>query len=202
MTVAVDHDKKAGTVLARDTGKPLWNFQGSILKDYYSLAGARDGSQLAIMGIPDQPRGAFLLDGKTGKVRHICYDEEHGSGPLSLAISPDGNTLAVGYAPYDIILWNTRTGERQKLLKGHSNWVVSLAFSADSQRLISGAGDNTARIWDVQAGKEIGRFRFESENCIYVQSVGFSFDGTLILAAARPIGNRGDASLIILKAPH
>ena len=64
--------------------------------------------------------------------------------------------LAVGYAPYDIILWNAQTGSRQKLLKGHSNWVVSLAFSADGKRLISGAGDSTARLWDLETARKSG----------------------------------------------
>ena len=79
----------------------------------------------------------------------------------------------MGYAPYDIILWNAQTGARQKLLKGHSNWVVSLAFSADGKRLISGAGDSTARIWDMESGKEIGRIRFPGESS-YVEGVGLS----------------------------
>ena len=157
----VDHDKPAGAVLDRATGQVLWTFRGFVRDDFFTLAGAQDGSRLVVQEIPGQPRGAFLLDGATGEVRHTCYDKEHGSGPLSVAISPDGKRLAVGYAPYDIILWNARTGERQKLLKGHSNWVVSLAFSADGKRLISGAGDSTARIWDVESGKEIGRIRFQ-----------------------------------------
>ncbi|MDH7502294.1 MAG: hypothetical protein QHJ82_06210 [Verrucomicrobiota bacterium] len=109
---------------------------------------------------------------------------EHGAGPLSVGISPNGDTLAVGYAPWDIILWNARTGARQKLLKGHSNWVVSLAFSADSKRLISGAGDSTARVWDLESGKEIGRIRFRGESS-YVDGVGLSPKGDIAFAVAR-----------------
>jgi len=180
----VDHDKPAGAVLAREGAKPLWQFGSLARSDFYTLAGAQDGSRLAILEIPGQPRGAFLLDGMTGNVLHTCYDKEHGSGPLSVAISPDGNTLAVGYAPYDIILWNAKTGARQKLLKGHSNWVVSLAFSADSTRLISGAGDSTARVWDVQRGKEIGRIRFPGEST-YVKGVGLSPNGEVAFASVR-----------------
>jgi WD40 repeat protein len=123
----------------QDGGRPV---------DHHKPAGA-------VLDTPGEPRGAFLLEGETGKVVHTCYDKEHGSGPLSVAFSPDGNTLAVGYAPYDIILWNARTGERDSLLPGHSNWVVSLAFSADSKRLISGAGDGTASIWDIDAVKQV-----------------------------------------------
>ena len=125
-----------------------------------------------------------MLNGATGEVRHTCYDKEHGSGPLSAGISPDGKLLAVGYAPYDIILWNAQTGARQKLLKGHSNWVVSFAFSADGKRLISGAGDSTARIWDVESGKETGRVRFQGESS-YVEGVGLSPKGDIVFAVVR-----------------
>jgi WD40 repeat protein len=82
----------------------------------------------------------------------------------------------VGYAPYDIILWDADEEKLLRILEGHSNWVVSLAFSPDGKLLISGAGDSTARIWSVEAGKEIGRIRL-SGSCTYVHSVGFSPDG-------------------------
>jgi len=137
-----------------------------------------------VQEIPGQPRGAFLLDGATGAVLLTCYDKEDGHSPLSLALSPDSRTLAVGYAPYDIILWNAQTGARQKLLKGHSNWVVSLAFSADSKRLISGAGDSTARVWDTESGKEIGRIRFPGESS-YVDGVGLSPKSDIAFAVVR-----------------
>jgi len=183
---ALDHDKKAGAVLERGSGRTLWTFRGFMRNDFYTLAGAPDGSSLAVQEIPGLPRAAFVLDAATGEVRHTCYDPEHGSGPLSVGLSPDGNLLAVGYAPYDIILWNARTGARQSLLKGHSNWVVSLAFSSDSQRLISGAGDSTARVWDVAQAKEIGRIRFPGEST-YVEGVGLSPKGDVAFAVARGI---------------
>jgi WD40 repeat protein len=179
----VDHDKPAGAVLARDTGKVLWQFRSFVRNDFFTLAGARDGRCLAILDIPGQPRAGFLLDGATGEVLQTCYDRAHGSGPLSVGISPDGNTLAVGYAPWDVILWEARTGKRQALLKGHENWVVSLAFSTDSKRLISGAGDSTARVWDMERGKEIGRIRFQGGST-YVNSVGLSPKGDIVFALA------------------
>jgi WD40 repeat protein len=182
----VDHDKPAGAVLDRATGQTRWTFRSFLRDDFFTLAGAHDGSRLVVQEIPGQPRGAFLLDGATGEVLRTCLDNKDGHSPLSLALSPDSRTLAVGYAPYDIILWNAQTGARQQLLKGHSNWVVSLAFSADGKRLISGAGDSTARIWDVESGKEIGRVRFQGESS-YVEGVGLSSKGDIVFAVARGV---------------
>lgn len=189
----VDHDKPAGGILARGSGRKLWSFRGFVRNDFHTLAGAMNGEQLVVLEIPGQPRGAFLLDGNKGEVVHVCYDKEHGSGPLSVGISPDGRLLAVGYAPYDIIVWDAGTGERLKLLKGHSNWVVSLGFSADGKKLISGAGDSTARLWDLESGKEIGRIRFPGESS-YVEGVGLSPEGNVCFAVVRGL-------LIVAKAP-
>ena len=72
----------------------------------------------------------------------------------------------------------------QQLLKGHSNWVVSLAFSADSKRLTSDARDSTARVWDTESGKEIGRIRFPGESS-YVDGVGLSPKGDIAFAVVR-----------------
>jgi WD40 repeat protein len=163
------------------TGKVLWRFKARIVERYVTLAGSADGGRLVVMEIPGQPRGAFLLDGTTGEMLQTCYDKDHGSGPLSLALSPDSRTMAVGYAPYDIILWDARTSAQLKLLKGHGNWVVSLAFSADSKRLISGAGDSTVRVWDVPSGLEIGRLRF-GDSSAYTHAVGLSPKGDVAFA--------------------
>lgn len=60
---------------------------------------------------------------------------------------------------------------RQKLLKGHSNRVVSLAFSGKGERLASGAGESPARVWDVEAGTEIGGIRFPGVST-YIEGLG------------------------------
>jgi hypothetical protein len=100
----VNHDQPAGTVIERASGKTRWNFRGFVSNDFYTLSGAQEGSWLVVLEIPGQPRGAFLLDGATSEVRQRCYDDAHGSAPLSVGMSPDGDVLAAGYAPHDIIL--------------------------------------------------------------------------------------------------
>ncbi len=78
------------------------------------------------------------------------------------ALSPDGRTLAVGGHGLlkdsfgSIYLISTATGRIERVLKGHTNVIFSLAFAAPpGGRLLlaSGSGDKTARIWDVATGK-------------------------------------------------
>lgn len=60
--------------------------------------------------------------------------------------------------------------------------MVSLDFSDDGRYLASGAGDSTARVYDLQNGKEIGMVRFPGSST-YVDAVDISSDGSLLLAA-------------------
>jgi hypothetical protein len=39
------------------------------------------------------------------------------------------------------------------VLKGHTAWVVAVAFSADGKRVVTISQDDTARIWDAESGR-------------------------------------------------
>lgn len=179
----INRDKVSGGIIDPETGETLWTFLASMRNDYHSFATSPDGSKLVLEGVLDQPRGVEVLNGETGKTQASLFYKPRSSGPLSVGIGPDNNTVAVGYAPYDVILWNADEERFLRLLEGHSNWVVSLAFSPDGKLLISGSGDSTARIWSVQTGEELGRIRFKGSST-YVESVGFSSDGKKVFALA------------------
>ncbi|RFN45007.1 nwd1 protein [Fusarium flagelliforme] len=59
-------------------------------------------------------------------------------------------------------------------LKGHGDWVSSVAFSADSQRLASGSHDKMIKIWDAATGTCVQTLKGYSSS---VFSVAFSMDG-------------------------
>ncbi len=75
----------------------------------------------------------------------------------AVAVSPDGVTVAYGDGDANIVLWNMRT-DAETILRGHTNSVQGLAFSADGSRLASTSWDTTVRIWDVETGKELAFF--------------------------------------------
>ncbi len=61
-------------------------------------------------------------------------------------------------------------------LKGHTGAIFALAVSPDGKSIVTGSGDQTAKVWDVTTGKERYTLGKQSEGVI---SVAFSPDGKL-----------------------
>jgi WD40 repeat protein len=69
-----------------------------------------------------------------------------------------------------------------KPFKGHEDEVWSVAFSPDSQRIVSGSADHTMRLWDAMTGKLMGTLMEGHEKAVL--SVAFSPDGQRIVSGS------------------
>jgi len=92
---------------------------------------------------------------QTGKRLAKCPFEEGGIG--SIALSPDGRTLATAGRTVGLMLWDIPTGEPLIRRAGHREEVVSLAFSSDGKTLASAGFSEGTILWDAATGKEIRR---------------------------------------------
>ncbi|TRU21283.1 MAG: protein kinase [Microcystis aeruginosa Ma_MB_S_20031200_S102] len=93
-----------------------------------------------------------------------------------------GITQVYGYFKYkqfpaslQLLISNFPSGNFiEKTLTGHSDSVLSVAYSPDGRYLASGSGDNTIKIWEVATGKELHTLAGHSSG---VYSVVYSPDG-------------------------
>lgn len=73
----------------------------------------------------------------------------------SIAVSPNGKTLAVAAGDKTIQLWNIVTRNKIGTLSGHNGVVWAVAFSPDGKYIASGGGNQTLKLWDTATQKEI-----------------------------------------------
>ncbi|KAF9524137.1 hypothetical protein CPB83DRAFT_948682 [Crepidotus variabilis] len=66
-------------------------------------------------------------------------------------------------------------------LNGHSDAVMSVAFSSDDKRILSGSNDKSVRVWDASTGEELKVLDGHSHA---VTSVAFSSDGKCIISGS------------------
>mgnify|MGYP003663103940 CR=1 FL=1 len=100
----------------------------------------------------------------------------------SVALSPEGSTIASADEGGEIRIWNARSGEELRVIKAHKSEVSSLAFSPDGNVLASGSSDRTVKLWNTQTGEH--RMTY-SDHPAFVTSVAFSPDGNMIASGSR-----------------
>lgn len=100
-------------------------------------------------------RKCELYDFDSGEI--VRPLQPFGDIPTALQFSHDGKLLAAGRARAHakLHLWDCDTGEMLRTFSEHDAGVRDLAFSPDSQRLVSVSDDETIRFWDIETGQGI-----------------------------------------------
>jgi WD40 repeat protein len=145
----------------------------------------RDGSRLITVG----DAGDLLQwDWRTGA--RISQAMKVPSGADALALSPDGDLLAVGDYGDRITLWDLKQGQTVGVpLVAHTNIVRAVTFSTDGRFMASGGDDGVAILWDVKSRQPIAHFGHgetvlsgdgTSRTARAVNHVSFSPDGSVL----------------------
>ena len=72
-----------------------------------------------------------------------------------VASSADGRRIASADEKGNIKVWDANTLELEAEFSGHNKYVFALAFSSDSNMLVSGSTDNSARVWSIRTGQDL-----------------------------------------------
>jgi WD40 repeat protein len=80
---------------------------------------------------------------------------------LSLAFSPDGQTLAVASGS-EVLLYDVHSGKKRwkkrGRLAGHTGVITQLAYQPGGHLLATGSRDQTVRFWDMRQQREVTSF--------------------------------------------
>ena len=80
-------------------------------------------------------------------------DEGDEARVLSLALSPNGTTVASGSSDGTVRLWDVKTGEVVGKWRGHTDTVWQVCWSPDGERVAIRYSDRTVRFWDIESRK-------------------------------------------------
>ena len=105
-----------------------------------------------------------------------------------LAISPDGNIIAVGKGSTSdrcgkIEIWDIKKNQCIHKLNKHTNLVSVLVITPDN-KLVSGSWDKTIRVWDIESGKCLKVLEGQKS---FVYALAVTPDGnTLVSSSSNP----------------
>ena len=142
------------------TGKPIATFKEVASPRYAGLTTlvfSENGKKL--MGATTREISAWKLGEDIKQLTTLQLEKANTVRSItSVLISPDGRFLAAQLTDwknknFQIQLWDTATGKLSHTLTGHTWWIKSIAFSADSKTLVSGDEHETIRLWDTATGK-------------------------------------------------
>jgi len=94
----------------------------------------------------------LIRDTMTGEVLHTLTHPER---VWRIAWSPDGTQLACGCDDSNVHVWDTRTGIRQFILRGHTSPVDNVGFDSTGGLLFSAGWDGATRLWNPRSGAHL-----------------------------------------------
>jgi eukaryotic-like serine/threonine-protein kinase len=186
------------------TGEERYRLGGHT-RSVTALAFSRDGKRLVSASgglrymVPRDPREPNPLDLKdddpmaipdlkvwdvaTGKeLRTLSLPERDNDGEL--ALSPDGETVVVGFVGNFLRFYKLSTGELVGELKGRRGLALGVAFSPDGRRMVcvGEAEDRNIRLCDGKTGEEVLTLGCHPD--MHINWAAFSGDGHKILSAS------------------
>lgn len=171
---------------------------------------AEGGDLAEIFRVTDLSSKVRLSDGHTDSIFHarfspdqskivtasgdgsaLIWDVNSGSAETRLNLkdtraaasdfTPDGALLLVADSTGHIHVFNPVEKKFLRSFKAHESWITGLDVSPSGKQVATASLDNTASIWDISSGEQVGKLIGHSS---YINDIEFSYDGKRIVLAA------------------
>ncbi|XP_056283668.1 denticleless protein homolog [Pseudoliparis swirei] len=122
-------------------------------------------------GLPVDPRPRYPLSSLLGGFECVRHDEHISYGNVGDSVPPFGlafssvvhmqSILAVANEEGIVRIYNTESRDKPVLKEwlAHENAVFDIAWVPGEPHLVTAAGDQMARLWDVNSGELLGSFK-------------------------------------------
>ncbi|MFK8183956.1 MAG: caspase family protein [Phormidesmis sp.] len=136
-----------------------------------SVVYSPDGQKLASVSLDDtlkiwQADGTLLQSINTAPT-----SSTYGKG---IALSPNGEWIAIAHTEGQVTLWNLTDTAPQKIIEAHSDLVTTVAFNPDGKTLATAGRDGAIKLWNITNGTLI---RTLSGHDGWANAVSWSPDG-------------------------
>jgi WD40 repeat protein len=99
---------------------------------------------------------------------------------LAAATTPSGYGITA-LGDHTLKVWNLKSGQMVRTLKGHSGPVVAVAAMPNGRHAVSGSKDRMLRLWDLETGDSLNVFQGHAGS---VNSVAITPDGRCAVSAS------------------
>ena len=164
-SVSVSTDGQLMATAGNDNSAMLWSLKD--LSQQEPVAAFENEHAGPLTAVRITPDGKWLATGSKDsfvklwsiETRKVIQVFTGGSFSVNTAVlRNDGKFLATGHKNNVIKIWDLMTGKLSKTLRSNEpsgqvgivSGITSLSFSRDDQYLVSGSGDGTAKLWDIE----------------------------------------------------
>lgn len=133
----------------------------------HGLAYTPDGNVLAVSGgTPAVVGEVKLFNPADGTVLKDLLNTSEAC--FRIAINPAGNKLAVASADRTVRIFDIGSGNLDRAIEAHSDWVIAVAWSPDGSRIATGSRDRLAKVIKADSGEILSAFALHNEPVLAV----------------------------------